>query len=429
VRRRGLVIAAALTVASVTPGCSDGPGSVETVAPSASALASGPVAPSVAPAVDDQVDGSSTDAGSTGEPTIEPSTATSATTAATGGEGARSVALVDHPVGTPLGLSARPGTVTVETTPDDRYLVYSSSSDNSPTGTPVIRIVDTVTGDESVFAENAAAPVVSRRGPIAYARGVTPPTDVLGPRQWTADVVVRPDLTGTDTVWLAATDGGWDQPIAWAGNSLVVERHDATTGWTSTILVTAPNTAVPIDGTVHGVSPDGRSFVTATSDASRYIDRIDASTGESIASVTLAEYVDGFVAADDRGAIDVEHVPSGDEPQLPVTIGVHPGAWYGDDLILHGSSGLLLFDASNDDLRPVALLLDPGRPQGWNEEHREFVELDEPSRSFGVRAVRYHWERPHELTTVSLRCSPVSLSCVEDPAITDLFGAPAPRSR
>jgi hypothetical protein len=173
---------------------------------------------------------------------------------------------------------------------------------------PAVRLIDLVTGHDTLVAEGACQPVWSERGALAFVRG-TSRTGTVG-KEYPGTIAVRsPD--GSMSTWLDAAERRW--PIGWAGSSLLFER---VVGFTSELFVLEPSGKLRMlaaNADVVAVSPDGSRVLVTT------IPPEPLMTGER-ATLRLIRLADGAELSTLRLDPEVENLGAG-------------GSWRGDRVV------------------------------------------------------------------------------------------------
>ncbi|MEA2556512.1 MAG: hypothetical protein QOG88_50, partial [Actinomycetota bacterium] len=115
----------------------------------------------------------------------------------------------------PVGVDSPDGTQVAY----NAWTAAATGSGNSIGGTPSIRVIDTSTGSDTLFADGAFSLAWRRDGVIAYFRGRTKTYTGVSPYQ--GDIVVRAP-GGAETTWSAQSDRYI--VAAWAGKTLLAYR-------------------------------------------------------------------------------------------------------------------------------------------------------------------------------------------------------------
>jgi hypothetical protein len=220
-------------------------------------------------------------------------------------------------------------------------------------GTPSIGRYNQETGQESTFAQGAVAPVVSRTGAVAYARGVHPHHEAGQP--YVTDIVVK-NADGSTKVWQTAPDEmTMSVPVAWANGSLLVMQIDGATGFAKSTLVRSDGQA-ELPGLPLAISPDGSAVLTTTdrSDPNQLLVVIDTATFAVRDTIGFEAYAEAFLPGSGEETFDRADLRPGPEGRLPVAPMTTFGTWTNTNLVLPSARGLLIFDSApgSSDLTP-----------------------------------------------------------------------------
>ena len=203
---------------------------------------------------------------------------------------------------------------------------------------PVLRLHDIRSRRDSVLDEGSYTIAWSRRGGLAYFKGLTP--RVRDPARYRGHVLVRASATSKPVRWTA--EPGRYAVSAWAGDRLVV--HELTQAWPNIVVFDGPNARrVLAEGAgLVALSPDGtRAFITKRPDPSPIVSVVDVETGDELATFAFADQVDPIRAE-------------------PINYVSDSGAWGGDTVIAAVTKGLAVFRVTDDEITLVELLgVDP----------------------------------------------------------------------
>jgi len=246
------------------------------------------------------------------------------------GPAARASALVEAGrTAQPLGQGPAPfGTIGPMgvPSPDGETIVYGTvapetaapPADGDVVARPALRVRTLRTGDDRVLDDGASLPAWSPTGELAYFKGDRPEMRSLAP--FVGHVVVRRRLDAAPEVWTRESDRY--QPLAWAGARLLLYRTPTGAEAGGDLFVAdGPASARPFTDAPGGflaVSPDGTLVLVGgirTADGSLALALVDAASG-------LAA---GTVVAD---------VPA----DRPVT-SLGPTSWVDDTVVVGGAVG------------------------------------------------------------------------------------------
>jgi hypothetical protein len=203
---------------------------------------------------------------------------------------------------------------------------------------PDLRLYDPTTGNDQLVSASAASPAWRRDGTLAYAaRTPAEPNSVPG---FNVIIEVRASPTAPAVPW--STEATAYQPIAWAGNTLIVSTFYTDDNGISTLFaLNGPGTAREIEhGALIAISPDGTRLLVAKGAApdgipsSPNLELIDLATGAVIRTLDLRQATPPSLTT---GQI----LPGG------------AGDWLDNRVVYPSPAGAVILDASNDTLTLV----------------------------------------------------------------------------
>ncbi len=232
--------------------------------------------------------------------------------------------------------------------PDGRYLAYNtwrelrhddpklSWSDQGidvgdPLATPSIRLYDTQSGSDDVFAAGAFSVAWRADGALGYFKGAG--RDYRAGVPYVGDVVVRSSPGGEETVW--SNQRGRYIVAGWAGNHLLAYReHEGEA--LDVVVFDGPGHVRTLarDSALVAISPDGRQAFVEQGPAQGVprVRVLSVSSGRSLASLDLTT-IDPSV-----GAVS------------------YAGDWSGDRVVTSSASGLAVFRVASGKIALVDTL-------------------------------------------------------------------------
>jgi hypothetical protein len=202
---------------------------------------------------------------------------------------------------------------------------------------PDLRLFDPSTGSDERIAANAATPAWRQDGTLAYAQHTPSPNSIP---DFNVIVEVRASATAPAVPW--STEATAYQPLAWAGDTLIVSTFLTDNNGVSTLFaLSGPGSARKIaHGALVAISPDG-SRVLVAKDAAR----------DGIPSSPDLEIIDLATGSVER-TLDLRQVTP-----LGLTIGqILPGGagdWLGDRIVFPAPAGAVILNTSNHTLTLV----------------------------------------------------------------------------
>ena len=267
---------------------------------------------------------------------------------------------------------------------------------NSWRGTsPVLRIHDVATGEDTLLDRGAYSLAWRRDGALAYFKGLKAEVSARNIKGYLGHVVVRDSREARPVRW--TVDPGVYVVAAWAGDRLLVYRIGEK--WPDLLALDGPGRVRVLAkaGALIGVSPDGsRAFV------SRY--------GASPPVVRVLTVDDGAEAA--RFTF-----PAGAAQKVEWL--TESGSWVGDNVFAGSSVGLVVFRVAEDEIElEQTLRFDLGAFP---------LSVFEPQSDESARVVTT-WGQLAELPrqpvpeAAVLECDRISLRCKQGPPVSSAVG-------
>jgi hypothetical protein len=238
---------------------------------------------------------------------------------------------------------------------DDTFVVYSSWRQlariqpdaraqglkaGQPVGVPSIRLFDLRRGKDTLLANGAASPAVSRSGAIAFLAGdsqtVSQNIDYVG------RIVVADSPNAKPRVWTSMP--ARYLPYAWAGSDLLVHRGVQDSEGADLYAYSGPDEAhlLAPDAFAIAVSPDGTKVLAAA----------------GVRTLEVIRVADA--AIEDTLSLDVGSVPSAPHALM------YGGSWQGDRIVANSDRGLVILNTRGG-LHVESVFATPGFPHGIAE--------------------------------------------------------------
>jgi len=195
---------------------------------------------------------------------------------------------------------------------------WAELAEGTIAGVPVIRVVDTSTGNDEVFRTGAYAPAVSSDGRVGYVR------DQDGAYRYSAPNPTRVVVatgSGVDEVWSSDGDPHY-VTAAWAGDVLLVYRDDEDGHVLLAFDGPSSSRVLGINGDIGAISPDGSEILLVQpgdGDKGSRFATVDVATGKTLASF------------------------EGDQ-----LVGMYGGDWLGDTIVVPTNDGIAVFTSRGD---------------------------------------------------------------------------------
>jgi hypothetical protein len=203
---------------------------------------------------------------------------------------------------------------------------------------PDLRLYDPTTGNDQLVAASAASPAWRHDGTLAYAARTPAEPNTIP--DFNVIVEVRASPTAPAVPW--STEAEAYEPIAWAGNTLIVSTfYTDNNGARNLFALNGPDSARKIaHGALIAISPDGTRLLVAK----------DAAP-DGIPSSPNLELIDLATGAVTR-TLDLRQVT----PPSLTTGQILPGGagdWLDNRIVYPAPAGTVILDASNDTLTLV----------------------------------------------------------------------------
>ena len=278
------------------------------------------------------------------------------------------------PVGGRLPGDGIGASFAVPTSAGDKVFYVTDGSDGTE-----LRVVDVRTGTDGPLLAGAYAPALNASGTrLAYGKAAYGATK--------SELWVRDLTTNTDTK--VGQYDGIVQPLFWAADTLVSQRLRDSASQPELdaefLLPTGATVEQPFTF-VKAVNDDGTRVLVHTASPDAYLQVLAVPSLEPVAAMTVGQFIDGYVPADQAATIPHDRIPdTAEEPGLPVALGDNLGAWAGTDIVLPAVPAPAVVHADGGTLTAAGLVPLPRSPSDdvhvesvrAVDVHRVYIDID-----------------------------------------------------